>query len=286
MPVEVLVDKPQRIEEFASRIQETHRNPDPYYFLIDADGDLFSPSHHLKVRNIIRTEHPVGVREAQACHFISQWASQESSGAIAWVSPPYQGLYPVSKIIVSEIKQINGAKRLFNRAIILDIDARQCLELGQRLTRFSFYKPFLASPEDLRATPIVLDTRRDSLVSILEYVIADTRQIDMIRNGRDIITKQVAIYEAGRVYSADYYSRSRLITAVLGDKPESCPPKMVSSGGQSAFQIFSSHSVESDSHGSLYFSCPACGAINKRPREGYVESCQNPACWDPTKVRC
>lgn len=43
---------------------------------------------------------------------------------------------------------------------------------------------------------------------------------------------------------------------------------------------------ESDSMGSLYFSCPACGAINKRPREGYVESCQNSACISPNAVRC
>lgn len=43
---------------------------------------------------------------------------------------------------------------------------------------------------------------------------------------------------------------------------------------------------ESDSMGSLYFSCPACGAINKRPREGYVESCQNSACISPDAAHC
>ncbi|MBI2335015.1 hypothetical protein HYU96_04425 [Candidatus Daviesbacteria bacterium] len=43
---------------------------------------------------------------------------------------------------------------------------------------------------------------------------------------------------------------------------------------------------ESDSMGSLYFPCPACGAINKRPREGYVERCQNPDCISPEAVCC
>lgn len=43
---------------------------------------------------------------------------------------------------------------------------------------------------------------------------------------------------------------------------------------------------ESDSMGSLYFPCPSCGAINKRPREGYVERCQNPDCLSPEAVRC
>ena len=32
---------------------------------------------------------------------------------------------------------------------------------------------------------------------------------------------------------------------------------------------------ESDSMGSLYFPCPVCGAINKRPWEGYVNNCQS-----------
>lgn len=32
---------------------------------------------------------------------------------------------------------------------------------------------------------------------------------------------------------------------------------------------------ESDSKGSLYFACPVCGAINKRPYEGYVDNCQS-----------
>lgn len=272
MPVETIISRPQ-VEELASRVQETHRRPDPYYFLIDANGDLFSPSHQQKVRDIIRTEHIVGQREAQACQFISQWANQERSGAIAWVSPPYPGIYPVSKIIVSEIESVNGSKRLFNRAMVLDIDARQCLELGQRLARFSFHQPFLTNPEDLRAKPIVLDTSRNSLVSILERVIADATQIEMVRNGKDIITKQVALAQAANVYSADYDSRSTLIRGVLGDRPESCPPRPISASGGTAFQIFSSHSLESDSMGSLYFPCPNCGAINKRPREGYVENC-------------
>ena len=285
MPVEI----PYRsqVEELASRIQETHRNPDPYYFLIDQDGDLFSPSHHLKVKNIIRTDHPVGARENQACQYIAKWASLERSGAIAWVSPPHPDLYPVSKMIVSEIEYVDGVKRLFNRAIVLDIDARQCLELGQRLASFSTHQPFLTSSEDLRATPIVLDITRNSLQSILQTVIADSRQIEMVTSGKDILTKQLALAEAGRVYLADDYARPMLVKGVLGDRAESCPPRSLSTTGeQTAFQLSSAHSMESDSMGSLYFPCPACGHVNKRPREGYVERCQNPACHSPEKVRC
>lgn len=45
-------------------------------------------------------------------------------------------------------------------------------------------------------------------------------------------------------------------------------------------------SIESDSMGSLSFPCPVCGFINKRPREGFVEVCQNSSCSDPTKLAC
>ncbi len=44
--------------------------------------------------------------------------------------------------------------------------------------------------------------------------------------------------------------------------------------------------LESDSMGSLYFPCPVCKTINKRPREGFVERCQNERCLDRDKVRC
>lgn len=77
-----------------------------------------------------------------------------------------------------------------------------------------------------------------------------------------------------------------------------CPP--VGSGGIQAISSLgtimvlvamagagiSLDSLEPDSKGSLSFPCPACGHINKRPREGHVESCQNSACPNPAAVRC
>jgi hypothetical protein len=59
----------------------------------------------------------------------------------------------------------------------------------------------------------------------------------------------------------------------------------VSSGNNSPFGVvdFSGKPRdESDSKGSLYFPCPTCGHINKRPREGFVELCQKCS----ASVRC
>jgi len=59
----------------------------------------------------------------------------------------------------------------------------------------------------------------------------------------------------------------------------------VGSGNNSPFGVvdFSNKSQdESDSKGSLFFPCPSCRHINKRPREGFVEFCQKCS----TSVRC
>ena len=111
--------------------------------------------------------------------------------------------------------------------------------------------------------------------------------------GEEMLAKQQALAQAEAILSKSYrspsfngYQKDMELQHMLGNKPESCPPRVSSAGSQTAFQVFSSHSLETDSMGSLYFPCPACGATNKRPREGYVERCQNPTCTDPTKVRC
>lgn len=275
------------VEELASRFQETHRIPDPYRFLIDADGDLFSPSHGCKVINTINTDHMVGQLEKKAFMAISRWVREESQGAIVWVSPPYPNLYPVSKLIISEIEYADGSKRLFNRAVVLDIDESDCLEVGRKLTRFSKEQPFLAGPEDLRAMPIVLDTTNNSWTAILKSVIVATEQIEAIETGQDILSKKAAKVEAGKIYSMDPDRRSIMITKMLGDKPESCPPGLVSTAGQTAFQIFSQNSLTIIREANTGFSmkksewfcvsCPVCGMqINCEVRPG--EKCPNPNC--------
>lgn len=280
----------QPAQELASRSLETKRIPDPYYFLIDPDGDLFSPSARLKVRKVIRTDSKVGVLEAQACDSISRWARNAEAGCIVWVSPPEPGIYPVSKIIISEIEKVDKIKRVFNRAIVLDIDESSCLHLGQRLGNYSTNQPFLGHLDQLRSTPIILDTTNKTWLEIMEDVVPNHLLWDSVRRGDEMRAKQEALEEAERIYTRypndNSYDKQLEEQRMLGDKPESCPPKASSVAGQTAFQVFSSHSLEADSKGSLYFPCPACGFINKRPREGYVERCQNPACSDPTKVRC
>lgn len=274
-----------KIEELASRFQETHRIPDPYRFLIDADGDLFSPSHGCKVISTINTDDSVGQLEKKAFMVISDWVRQEQQGAIIWVSPPYPGRYPVSKLIISEIEHVEESRRLFNRAIVLDINRDACLNLGRKLARFSKNQPFFVGSEDLRAAPIVLDTTKFSWISILENALVDHQQIEVIKAGWDLISKKAAIDEAKEILSMDADRRSMMITKRLGDKPESCPPRLLSTSGQTAFQIFAENALiiagSQSKDPDFCRSCPVCGEeINCIVRPG--QSC--PKCR--TVKRC
>lgn len=267
----------QSVEELASYSLETKRIPDPYYFLIDSDGDLFSPSARLKVKRIITTDSRVGRLELQAFEAISKWAKDEESGSIAWLSPPEAGIYPVSKIIISEIERVNGVKRIFNRAIVLDIDGTECLDMGQRLSSHSINRPFLTHLDQLRSTPIIMDTKMRTWVEIMEEAIPDQALWDRIRRGDEMRAKQEALAEAERIFknykptiittvSYDDENMQRAIFGMLGDKQGSCPIRLVSalSKGQTAFGVFSENSLTTlgglnSKDPDFCISCPACG---------------------------
>lgn len=277
----------QKAEEHASRVLETHRIPDPYYFLVDRDGDLFSPSARVKVKTITDTSSKVGILEAEAVGAISKWANNADSGAIAWLSPPSPGIYPVSKVIISEIEEVNGVKRVFNRAIVLDIDEKECLQLGQELSQHSTNRPFLTHLDQMRSTPIIMGTQNRLWLKIMEEVMPNTTLWESVRRGDEMLAKQEALaktesiitkYSGSISFIRERYNRE--MQAMLGDRPESCPPKSLSSGGQTAFQIFSENSlttagVLNSKDKDFCNNCPVCGeAINCIVRGG--ESC--PSC--------
>lgn len=267
----------QAAEELASYSLETKRIPDPYYFLLDRDGDLFSPSAQVKVKTIITTNTKVGRLEAQAFESISKWARENETGVIAWLSPPEPEIYPVSKIIISEIEQANGAKKLLNRAIVLDIDKDECLSLGQRLSGYSTNRPFLTHLDQLRSTPLLLDNNR-RWIEIMEEVIPDAILWDSVKRGEEILAKQQALQDAERIFGHGYTDDRQMqqdVKKMLGEKAGSCPVRFtLAYGSQTAFQIFSSHVWEADERGSLYFPCPHnCGKFNKRLRGQTIDYC-------------
>lgn len=299
MPVEVLQrpeittfintwkGKPQDqvAEELASYSLETQRIPDPYHFLVSDSGELLSPTAQCKVKDVVQRTHPLGELEYQALCAIEQWAKASNGGAIAWVSPPYPGIYPTSKIIVSEIEMQDGTKKLFNRALILDLDEEDCLKLAQDLSNFSQNRPFLSCLNKVRATPIILNTQAMSWTYILQELIDDPVLWQQVRESKDKKAKKEALVQARIIYqsltdkSLPQEDARRRIFEMLGVGSGSCPVLLK----DTAFQVFSqsslalgvSGSLESDQYGSLEFECPKCNRTNRRPKGQLIPNCQH-----------
>lgn len=276
--------KEQVVEELSSYVLETKRIPDSYCFTADEDGDLFHPQAQSKVVNFVIRDNFVGELEGQAFDTISSWFKQNDTGLIAWISPPYLGVYPVSKIIISEIECIGNEKRLNNWAILVDFDQKRCLKFAQDLASFSKNNPLFQYSEQVRTTPLVLDTQAGDWISILEELIDNPNLWKDIRDGRGREAKQEAIERAQMVRRSLFGAfggpteGKKMLLEMLGNRASSCPLVFAKTG----FQLFSdssaivgvSISLESDQYGSLEFSCPKCNKTNRRLNGQMISNCQ------------
>ena len=234
----------QVVEELASWSLESRRIPDPYHFEVDPDGDLFSANASAKIKNIISRSNYIGWVEGQAFDAIEDYTRSHDEGTLMWVSPPHEGIYPSLKVIVSEIEKKGSSKRLFNRAMIFDFDADQSERFVQSLAEFSKNYPLRASLEDLRGTPLVLNSEESSWVSVLERIVNDEDQWEYIRTGKDITLKTAARLQADTVYqgffdsTVDLADVKKQVIMMLGNKSSSCP---IIFG--TAFQVFFGNSL-------------------------------------------
>ncbi|MBI2196147.1 hypothetical protein HYU45_00900 [Candidatus Daviesbacteria bacterium] len=252
MPVLERIDitpSEQFVEELASQSLETNRIPDPYHYTI-ADSELFSPTAHCRIRDTVedRTSH-LGQLEYQAVVATEQWAARSDKGISVWVSPPSPGVYPVTKIIVSEIEYANGVKRLFNRAILFDFSDRECMVLAWNLTSFTKNKPIFTDLDQVRATPLVLDTKDRSWIEILERLIYDPKLWEGIRQGEDKVAKKKALEQARTIQKQLFFSTKPITyqeaqmaaRQMIGSYPGSCPPR--NSTGRTALRVFSENAL-------------------------------------------
>lgn len=236
----------QVIEEFTSYCLETQRIPDPYCFVITPEGKLFSPSKGDLVENSIEIESRVGKLEKQAFDQIEKWAKENNEGIIVWVSPPFPGQYPVSKIIISEIVKTNEVKILFNRAIVLDISAEDCLRLASVLSLAGGKNTVFASPDDLRCHPIILKYPNGvHWTHILGEFIDIPNVWESIRRGEDLKIKKEFLLLARKLVEEWFggnnpsgginIAKRAYGMGLLGASPVSCPPIPA---GPTAFGIF------------------------------------------------
>lgn len=251
-------DKPkvQVVEEIASYCQETNRAPDPYYFLITPQGELFSPVAERKIKDVVVRDTLIGKLEYQSLEKIEKWASSDENGVAAWISPPSPGVYPTSKIVISQ-KELHGkTKVLLNWAIVLDINEVECVKFAQNLEDFSSNRPFLSSIDQIRSNPLFLNTSGKSWTYILEELVPNL-SLQCVREGKDQELKNEAVKSAQKIYEELFMKTGRVEmktmvskirgTGMIGGYSGSCSAIV----GKTAFQVFSEGEKE-------YFQCPKC----------------------------
>ena len=263
--------KAQVVEEIASYSLETKRTPDPYYFEVGNDRKLISPQTGIPVEKSVERSSALGNRELEAFLKIQDWAANFEEGIAVWISPPHKDRSQLSKIIISDIRYQGLTKMLFNRAILLDINGQDCLELAKNV-RGDWVS--LDSPEDLRSNPLFMDGwTGNQLVNFLETNIRDTNSWQVIREGEDLVEKEKAIAKANYLYDGIFTGEIRyddelvrrtiedeIRLGTFGSSPVSCPP--------TAFEAFYVNSFKPDIK--YVRNCGNCGRkIDKPISKGY-----------------
>lgn len=232
---------PQVVHEIASCLQESDHEIDYYHFIEDEDGDLYSPTAKCKIKNVIYRNNYIGEVEGQAFDEINRWFNKNRQGAVAWISPMHPVYYPLdSKIIVSEIGYYQGSKTLTNRAIILDMDGPECLEMALALAERSMNRPYLESVQAVRSTPLFFNP--DYWVDIMSEIIDQPVLWRKVRTGQDIRQQAKALQQAQKVYRGE-------IVIPVGSL--SCP---VNFGLSTGFRTFFDNSLLLENT----FPCPKC----------------------------
>lgn len=249
---------PQMIEELASLHQETNHLPDPYYWIFDLDGDLCTPETGIKINSKIRRDNYVDQVEGLVFDKIFQYVQTQRAALlgkrkpIVWVSPPHPERSADLKIIVSELEEDeNGQQILFNRTVLLEYSEPESLEFGRMLTDFSQNRPLLSCLEDLRKTPLILNS--SYWLRIMEEI-APSEQWQLIKNGDDKKLKVEALVQA-RIYQEKLFShfspeeqkaviQEMESSGFIGSYSNSCPIT-------GAFEVFSGYWRRGD--------CRLCG---------------------------
>ena len=259
--------KPQVVEELASYSLETKRIPDPYYFLIRDDGKLISPQTGKLVEDSVEKKSYLGQMEFRALQSIQEWSVGKSKGIAFWFSPPNTERSKFTKLIVSEIENYETERRLFNRNLLLEIDAQETMLLVQELTSKGANPVVFKTPEELRSQPVFSDNSDLNWLDFFDMRVNDKTIWEQIRSGEDILAKELAIKNSGSIYETifgqDYpkgYDDEKVKRAVekaremnvFGSLPGSCPPPLLLTQEENtALGVFFKNSERS-------FPCPEC----------------------------
>lgn len=272
-PVETIVrfipswrnTNPERLaQEIVSSFNETHRKPDEFRYKYK-DGNLVDYQTGERV-NIDRSTY-LGQKDAEFFDTLTSWVSENDSGVALWISPSYESSYPTNKITIYTIENTNGEKSTFNVSVLFDTPKEHTLKIASKLN--DAFKSVL-SPEVLRNKLFTME-ETFTLVSLLELISAN--QYFPPTPSSEMVSYFVREIHSGR--NPRSIAEEMYKNGIIGEHAVSC------AGGGGAKSILEANSLVldfggmEDQYGSLYFSCPKCGATNMRPFGQLISNCQH-----------
>lgn len=175
-----------------------------------------------------------------------------------------------------ELKQKNGRPEIRPVAKIKRDLAKFNTLLSLSLIKSRFRQFVLENAENINDQSVqqmIVDLSEETIVNLgMDYLKQHSQSIKFSPGSSNVL------YMQSNYSTLDYDLRFAMAVTFLESRA-GCPSKVgaglrtlsgisLGLGGISGFS-------ESDSMGSLYFSCPVCGVTNKRPREGYVNNCSS-----------
>lgn len=273
-------------ENLASELQEYQKIPDPYYFSIGSSGKLLDPRTKMPIQEFIVARNIIEEREYQAFLKIQEWAKDNNSGVILWISPPdHKSGYFCSKFTISELINKAGEKRLHNTAILNFEDGQACLKIAQKISPSSS----INNPEELRSTLISVELPLGvTWVNFLERHIPPKGVWEQIKtlthekkkqDARRIAEEAVGLITKNKTFAKEIKIKVKLDSPAkeyyedpcfLSDS-YSCPPGNTILNAGSVFLEYSQIFQE---RGKFIKKCGTCGKeINKIIKPGYKCSC-------------
>lgn len=252
-----------RAEKEASRSLETRRLPDPYWFYL-LNQKLMSPFTIDAAENSIEKDSPIGKREYVAFQKAQELVNENDKGFILWYSPEAQ-IYPVPKIIVSEIVTMTHGKFIFNRAIILDPKENDCVTIATQISGCNF-----ANSEEVRKEVFFFNLPEGfHWARYLEEFIWAPKEFEQVRRGTDVEMKIKAMRQVEEILKTETRPVQVWIQmqnmGMVGQHPESCPliPRLT------AVEFLLKHSLLAGEK-KFVKNCGNCGAtINAEISKGY-----------------
>ncbi len=152
-------EKPGRIlTELISLHNETNRKPDRYLLEI-INGELIDPLTRRPVKEFIDTTSYLGKIEADIAVELGKRGEKNEGELAVWITPPYPGIYPSSKIIIHRLVFTGEGRKVWDSvAVLFEAEEKEILNL--------IPDPKIKTLEDLRKKLFVFKNGEEALFKI------------------------------------------------------------------------------------------------------------------------